>query len=316
MDTGNKFLLPNKGWFGKSIYFLLLFLFCLPWANITVGLFQITGTPFLGALSFESYNNLIQLLMLGGMIFSILTYFDIVKIQDKIFYKIKYSCYIIGINFISLIIFILGLVSVIAIKSLSVTFSDPVFDMKISLLKIDLTFVPYIFLFFSLISILDGFIQFYFTKDKSIFEDKDEFKKSDSNRYNKSGENKICPECKAMNPVEADYCKDCGTKLSYSKKCYDDKTIPIIDKQIIIGRSSKCDVVINDAKNIVSREHLKMYRQGNDIFIENLKSDNNGTYVNGKRIASAQRIVQSDVILLANKYRLNLNDKKISSLFN
>jgi FOG: FHA domain len=56
----------------------------------------------------------------------------------------------------------------------------------------------------------------------------------------------------------------------------------IIDKDIfIIGRSSKCDLVINSVK--VSREHAIITRERSEYFIEDLGSAN-GTWYRGERI--------------------------------
>jgi hypothetical protein len=55
-----------------------------------------------------------------------------------------------------------------------------------------------------------------------------------------------------------------------------------IDKDIfIIGRSSKCDLVINSVK--VSREHAIITRERGEYFIEDLGSAN-GTWYRGERI--------------------------------
>ncbi len=55
-----------------------------------------------------------------------------------------------------------------------------------------------------------------------------------------------------------------------------------IDKDIfIIGRSSKCDLVINSVK--VSREHAIITRERGEFFIEDLGSAN-GTWYKGERI--------------------------------
>lgn len=48
-----------------------------------------------------------------------------------------------------------------------------------------------------------------------------------------------------------------------------------------LGRSPDCDIPVNDES--ISREHLKIVKEGNRYFIEDLKSAN-GTYVDGKEI--------------------------------
>ena len=54
-----------------------------------------------------------------------------------------------------------------------------------------------------------------------------------------------------------------------------------IDQAVILGRLDTNDVPVHDPK--ASREHAKIYRQGNKISIVDLNSSN-GTFVNGKQI--------------------------------
>ena len=54
--------------------------------------------------------------------------------------------------------------------------------------------------------------------------------------------------------------------------------------ELIVGRSSTCDLVLDDAK--ASRQHARLRVDGSSAFVEDLGS-RNGTFVNGERVASA-----------------------------
>ena len=62
--------------------------------------------------------------------------------------------------------------------------------------------------------------------------------------------------------------------------------------QIIIGRSSKADIQID--QEAVSRNHCKIINTGKSIMLRDLGSTN-GTYVNGERITS-QHLAEGDRI--------------------
>jgi hypothetical protein len=67
------------------------------------------------------------------------------------------------------------------------------------------------------------------------------------------------------------------------------------DLGCVVGRGSGCDVVIDDEH--VSREHARLYRDGNDYFITDLGSQV-GTRVNGLKISRPQRISAGDHLLI------------------
>jgi hypothetical protein len=56
---------------------------------------------------------------------------------------------------------------------------------------------------------------------------------------------------------------------------------PIDKRRFVIGRGKHCDLIINSGK--VSREHVVIFREGTDYFIEDLGSSN-GTWFNKQRI--------------------------------
>jgi len=53
--------------------------------------------------------------------------------------------------------------------------------------------------------------------------------------------------------------------------------------ELLLGRSNRCDVVINDTS--VSSEHAKITKSGDDYFLEDLKSTN-GTFLNEKQVST------------------------------
>ena len=88
-------------------------------------------------------------------------------------------------------------------------------------------------------------------------------------------------------------------------------TTNIIDKFknksiITIGRSSKCDVVIDHSS--ISREHASIEKKGNSIYILKDLDSLNGTFLNGKRIVSSTKIGENDSIFIG-RYKLSLVGK-------
>jgi hypothetical protein len=77
-----------------------------------------------------------------------------------------------------------------------------------------------------------------------------------------------------------------------------------IDKDIyIIGRSSKCDLVINSVK--VSREHAIITRERGEFFIEDLGSAN-GTWYKGERIEKMKLKDGDEVFICDEKFKFVL----------
>ncbi|HEU4726499.1 MAG TPA: SpoIIE family protein phosphatase [Kofleriaceae bacterium] len=71
----------------------------------------------------------------------------------------------------------------------------------------------------------------------------------------------------------------------------------LADGEYIIGRRSDCQIFVPDMR--VSRQHARLWQDGDDWQIEDLGS-NNGTYVNGAKVQSATRVRHDDEILIAN----------------
>lgn len=83
-----------------------------------------------------------------------------------------------------------------------------------------------------------------------------------------------------------------GKRLDKVKKAeqhflvFGGKKIVLVSK-IIIGRSSSCDVVLNDV--LVSRKHAVIQKIKDEYFIQDLNSKN-GTFVNKQRVPDRQYI--------------------------
>jgi|GEM_PF-2034499 len=73
----------------------------------------------------------------------------------------------------------------------------------------------------------------------------------------------------------------------------DNKKIKIDKKTITIGRSSDCDITLNDDK--VSRVHGKITKKGDDAYY-NDNNSSNGSYLNNKLVTSKRKIKEGDVI--------------------
>jgi len=85
----------------------------------------------------------------------------------------------------------------------------------------------------------------------------------------------------------------CVTIIDTNKK----KTIAVED-EIIIGRSPKCDVVIN--KPMVSAAHCILTRDGKKLMAEDNNSTN-GTMLNGKPLNHVVELKNNDVLTLGDK---------------
>jgi hypothetical protein len=143
-----------------------------------------------------------------------------------------------------------------------------------------------------------------------------------------------CPECGFQNPETANFCARCGSMLhksegeqtmSYTPEDLSEdagaalqesgekgpalvvrsgggragETFFPSGERTQIGRSPECEVFLDDVT--VSRRHAELVRNGDTYTITDLGSLN-GTYVNRKRIESAQ--LEDDDEVQIGKYRL------------
>jgi hypothetical protein len=143
-----------------------------------------------------------------------------------------------------------------------------------------------------------------------------------------------CTECGFQNPEASNYCARCGGRLTKSEPSEQTMSFVADDMEdgaavlselrgkgpalvvrsgggragesffpsedtTIIGRSPDCDVFLDDVT--VSRRHAELVRDGDTFTISDLGSLN-GTFVNRKRIESAQ--LEDDDEVQIGKYRL------------
>ncbi len=71
-----------------------------------------------------------------------------------------------------------------------------------------------------------------------------------------------------------------------------------VETELILGRDPRCDVVIPNRQ--VSRRHARVFRKGQEIWVEDLGSKN-GTYINGERLNPQEPapLHEGDVLVLA-----------------
>jgi pSer/pThr/pTyr-binding forkhead associated (FHA) protein len=67
-----------------------------------------------------------------------------------------------------------------------------------------------------------------------------------------------------------------------------------IDTEITVGRGGGCALVLGDDQ-YASTVHARVFRRGNDLFVDDLES-RNGTFVNGKRISATTKLRRGDQI--------------------
>ncbi len=78
------------------------------------------------------------------------------------------------------------------------------------------------------------------------------------------------------------------------------------DGEYVIGRRSDCQIFVPDMR--VSRQHARLWRDGEGWSLEDLGS-NNGTFINGLRLQAATQLRHDDEILIANnKIRVEAQD--------
>jgi ABC-type multidrug transport system ATPase subunit/pSer/pThr/pTyr-binding forkhead associated (FHA) protein len=78
-------------------------------------------------------------------------------------------------------------------------------------------------------------------------------------------------------------------------------------KEIIIGRSSDCDIELQDM--LVSRKHARIYLVNDTIWIEDLQSAN-GIYINGNKVKGKAQLKASDKLVIG-LFALSLEGKMV-----
>lgn len=95
-----------------------------------------------------------------------------------------------------------------------------------------------------------------------------------------------------------------GNRGAYLKLINRKNSIPFkidehynIGKTLKLGRKSKNDIIIKDP--FVSKNHLKIIKDENIYFLEDLKSSN-GTFLNGQKLLDVVKLLNGDRIRIGN----------------
>ncbi|MDR2748571.1 MAG: FHA domain-containing protein [Bifidobacteriaceae bacterium] len=72
---------------------------------------------------------------------------------------------------------------------------------------------------------------------------------------------------------------------------------PLENADITIGRSDDNSIVLKD--NFISAKHLKVFRDGKKVYVEDLSSTN-GTFIKGKQIFGINEIKLNQIVQLGN----------------
>ncbi len=66
--------------------------------------------------------------------------------------------------------------------------------------------------------------------------------------------------------------------------------------ELLVGRGGHCDIVVPDSR--VSREHIRVFREDENYFVEDLGSKN-GSHLNGEKLEGKRSIREGDEIQVA-----------------
>jgi DNA-binding winged helix-turn-helix (wHTH) protein len=75
----------------------------------------------------------------------------------------------------------------------------------------------------------------------------------------------------------------------------------IAKDEVILGRGEESDLVLPERQ--VSRQHVRIYKDGDAFYVEDLDSKN-GSWVNGEQLHGSRRLYDNDELLLATAVRL------------
>ena len=84
----------------------------------------------------------------------------------------------------------------------------------------------------------------------------------------------------------------------------DGKTFVVDQPRAVVGRSRRCDFVVEDPN--ISRRHFELQRRGSEWFVVDLESTN-GIAVNGQRVTSAQLQPGDEIVAGTSRMRFNLD---------
>ncbi len=92
--------------------------------------------------------------------------------------------------------------------------------------------------------------------------------------------------------------------LIYQESTAEEQIYPFTGDQLTIGRGRENDIQIkNDSK--VSRYHCKLFRRGNNFYVEDIKSSN-GTLVNGELITDRRLFGGEEIVVGETYFRFRL----------
>ncbi len=88
-------------------------------------------------------------------------------------------------------------------------------------------------------------------------------------------------------------------------------SFPLDKEEMVIGRSSECDIQIDDAN--VSRKHAKIRNQDNDFLVSDLQSTN-GTFVNSRKVTEAA-LEDGDLLMISSTVLKFVSSASIENRF-
>lgn len=80
--------------------------------------------------------------------------------------------------------------------------------------------------------------------------------------------------------------------------------------EIILGRDEDCDLALTERQ--ISRQHIRIYKQGDIYYIQDLDSKN-GTWVNGLQLKGSRELHDGDEIHVALQVRVRFIDSDATS---
>ncbi len=95
-----------------------------------------------------------------------------------------------------------------------------------------------------------------------------------------------------------------GTPATRALLIRDGKTFVVDQPTAVIGRSSRCDFVVDDPN--VSRRHAELQQRGSDWYVVDLGSTN-GIAVNGKQVSSTRLAPGDEIALGTARLRFNVD---------
>jgi len=83
-----------------------------------------------------------------------------------------------------------------------------------------------------------------------------------------------------------------GARLRIIEPAEQEGEVYPLGEELTVGRGGGCGIVLPD-DHFVSTVHARLFRRGDDVFVEDLGS-RNGTFVNGETVAAPTRLRRGD----------------------